>query len=113
MLRITIHDEPVALTFKLEGSVAGPWVHVLEECWESVPARQRRRTLRVDLTGVTSIDNAGKACLASLHRDGTEFIAADCLTKAVVDEIRQAADRDSVHSTGKCERRPKRNRDST
>jgi hypothetical protein len=41
----------------------------------------------VDLTGVTFIDAAGKACLADLHRQGAELVAADCLTKAVVDEI--------------------------
>jgi hypothetical protein len=43
----------------------------------------------VDLTGVTSIDPAGKACLAAMHRQGAEFVAADCLTKAIVAEITQ------------------------
>ena len=36
---------------------------------------------------MTSIDAAGRACLAALHQQGAEFIAADCLTKAVVAEI--------------------------
>ena len=87
MLRITIHDEPVALTFQLEGKLAGPWVRVLEECWQSALARQRKPFLRVDLTGVTFIDAAGRASLAEMHREGAEFVAADCLTKAVVGEI--------------------------
>ena len=87
MLRITVHDSPGALTFQLEGRLAGPWVRVLEECWQGARARRRKRTLRVDLTGVTSIDAAGKACLAALHRRGAEFVAADCLMKAVVAEI--------------------------
>jgi hypothetical protein len=43
----------------------------------------------VDLTGVTFIDAAGKACLAALHRQGAELVAADCLTNAVVAEITQ------------------------
>jgi hypothetical protein len=46
--------------------------------------------LRVDLTGVTFIDAAGKDCLAVLHRQGAEFITADCVTIAVVGEIIQA-----------------------
>jgi ABC-type transporter Mla MlaB component len=87
MLRITVHDEPEALTFQLEGRLAGPWVRVLQECWQSALARQRQPILRVDLTEVTSIDAAGKACLAALHGEGAEFVAADCLTKAVVAEI--------------------------
>jgi hypothetical protein len=87
MLRITVHDKPGSLTFQLEGTLAGPWVRVLQECWQSTLARQRQPILRVDLTEVTSIDVAGKVCLAALHRRGAGFIAADCLTKAVVAEI--------------------------
>ncbi len=89
MLRITIHDEPEALTFQLEGKLGGQDVPVLAECWRSVVTDQRERILRVDLTEVTSIDAAGLACLSLLHRQGAEFIAADCLTKALVDEINQ------------------------
>ena len=87
MLRITVHDKSGALTFQLEGRLAGPWVRVLEECWRGALAGRREPILRVDLTEVTSIDAAGQACLAALHRLGTEFLAADCLMKAVVAEI--------------------------
>jgi hypothetical protein len=41
----------------------------------------------VDLTGVTFVDAAGRARLAAMHRNGAEFVAADCLMKAIVDEI--------------------------
>jgi ABC-type transporter Mla MlaB component len=91
MLRITVHDKPEALTFQLEGRLAGPWVRVLQECWQSTLARQRQPVLRVDLTEVTAIDAAGRACLAALHRRGAEFLAADCLTRAVVAEITRTA----------------------
>jgi anti-anti-sigma regulatory factor len=90
MLRITVHDNPGSLTFQLEGRLAGPWVRELEECWQSTLARHCKPVLRVDLTGVTFIDDAGKACMAALHRQGAEFVAADCLTKAVVAEITNA-----------------------
>jgi hypothetical protein len=89
MLRITVHDTPDALTFQLEGRLAGPWVQVLQECWQSELARQRHPVRRVDLTAVTSIDAAGQACLAVLYRQGAAFITADCLTNAVVAEINQ------------------------
>ncbi len=87
MLRITIHDAPPNLTFRLEGRLAGLWVRELEECWQGALANRREPILRVDLTGVTSIDATGQACLAALHRQGAELFAADCLMKAVVAEI--------------------------
>jgi len=113
MLRITVHDSPRALTFRLEGRLAGPWLREMEECWQSTLARQGKPILCVDLTGVTSIDAAGQACLAALHRQGAAFLAADCLTKAVVDEITQAALPDCRGPMGKGKRRPKWNRGAT
>jgi|SRR5581483_4343002 len=87
MLRITVHEKPEALTFQLEGRLAGPWVRVLQDCWQSALYRERRPILRVDLTGVTSVDAAGCACLAAMHGQGAEFLAVDCLMKGVVAEI--------------------------
>jgi hypothetical protein len=92
MLRITVHDKPPALTFQLEGQLAGPWVRELEKCWQSTLRQQRRPILRVDLTGMTLIDAEGTACLTTLHRQGAEFVAGDCLTKAVVAEITRRTD---------------------
>ena len=89
MLRITVHDNSGALTFRLEGRLAGPWVGEVEECRQRTLAG-RRPAVRVDLTGVTFIDAAGKAYLAAMHRQGAEFVAADCLTKAIVAEITNA-----------------------
>lgn len=90
MLRITVHDQPRTLTFQLEGKLAGPGLQELQECWEKSLPHGSRLKRRVDLTGVTFIDAAGRACLVAMHRQGAEFIAPDCLTKAVVAEIIQA-----------------------
>src|SRR2546430_14304817 len=87
MLRITVHDNPESLTFQLEGGLAGPWVREVEECRQGMLAGRRRPAVRFDLVGVTFIDAAGKAYLAAMHLQGAEFVAADCLTKAIVAEI--------------------------
>ena len=87
MLRITVHDKPPALTFQLEGELAGPWVRELEECWQSALKQRHKPILRVDLTGTIRIDAEGQACLTALHRQGAEFVTADCLMKAIVAEI--------------------------
>jgi ABC-type transporter Mla MlaB component len=90
MLRITVHDDPGALTFQLEGNLAGPVLRDLDACWQRALARRRNAPLRVDLTGVRFIDAAGRACLSAMHRQGAKFLAADCLTEAVAAEITQA-----------------------
>ena len=106
MLRITVHKKPGVLTLRLEGRLVGPWVEVLGECWETVLAVQPRPVLRVDLTGVTFINSAGKSCLAAMHRQGAEFVAIDCLNKAVVAEITQTALPNCGYPNGKDESPP-------
>jgi ABC-type transporter Mla MlaB component len=90
MFRITVHDNQESLTFQLEGKLAGPWVREVEECRQGALAGRRLTAVRFDLAGVTFIDAAGKDYLAAMHRLGAEFIAADCLTKAIVAEITKA-----------------------
>ena len=87
MLRITVHENQESLTFRLEGRLAGAWVKEVGQCWQSTLAHHHKTVVRVDLAGVTFTDDAGKACLAAMHRQGAEFVAADCETKAVVAEI--------------------------
>ncbi len=91
MLRITLRKNRDALTFQLEGRLAAPWLRELEECWQRALVCRRRRIFRVDLTEVTFIDAAGKAFLATMHRQGAELVAADCVTKEIVAEIRQGS----------------------
>ena len=87
MLRITVHDKPEFVTFQLEGELAGSWVGEVEACRQRILAGRRRTAVCFDLAGVVFIDDAGKAYLAAMHRLGAKFVAADCLTKAVVAEI--------------------------
>ncbi len=87
MLRITVHDNPELVTFQLEGGLAGSWVGEVETCRQRTLAGRRQPVVRFDLAGATFIDDAGKAYLAAMHRLGAQFIAADCLTKAIVAEI--------------------------
>ncbi len=87
MLRITANDNPRVLTFRLEGRLEGLWVHELDQCWRSLVENGSEPTVCVDLTGVTYVDAAGKARLARMYEQGAQFIAGDCLTKAIVAEI--------------------------
>lgn len=87
MLRITANQIPRVLTFRLEGRLEGPWVRELEQCWRGMLNSPNPPNVCIDLSGVTHIDAAGRTRLAEMHKQGAEFIAGDCLTKAIVAEI--------------------------
>jgi hypothetical protein len=87
MLRITSEIGDRAIKLRLEGRLAGPGLQELEGCWQKYLTLPRKLVRYVDLTGVTFIDSAGTACLATMYRQGAEFIATDCMTKEIVAEI--------------------------
>jgi len=93
MLRITVRYDSGALSFELQGRVAVPSLQVLEECWRTTLTERPRPLVRVDLTAVTFIDAAGKECLATMHEQGAELIAAGCATRHIVAEITRACPR--------------------
>ena len=86
MLRVTVCDNQKSLTFKLEGR-SGAWVREVEECRQHTLAGRRNADVVFDLAGVTFMDAGGVAYLTAMHRQEAHFIAAGCLTKAIVAEI--------------------------
>ena len=92
MLRITVHDDFNPVTFQVEGRLAEASLDVLEDCWRSAIAE--RRPVRIDLRAVTFVDAAGKECLARMHRQGAELIAAGCAMTHIVSEIIRSSPRD-------------------
>lgn len=87
MLRITVLDDPDAVTFRLEGKMAGPWVGECERCWRQTTAENPGKSVCFDLTEVTFVDAAGKSLLAGAHVQGAKLEAAGCLMRAIVAEI--------------------------
>jgi ABC-type transporter Mla MlaB component len=89
MLRITVHRNSQSVTFQLEGRLSRPWLQELDKCYRRtlISVRKDKPAVCIDLTGLTFVDDAGAACLAAMHRDGADFVANDCLTKSIVEEI--------------------------
>jgi outer membrane protein TolC len=97
MLKITIHDAPETLTFQLEGRLIGAWARELEQSWMTARSVVGRKSVIVDLTGATFIDNEGKRVLARLFHEGARFKASAPLTRCIVGEITgEAAPRSST-----------------
>ena len=91
MLRITVHDRPESITFQLEGRLSRPWLLELDKCWKRTLISKDKPAVCVDLNGLTFVDEAGKACLAAMYHQGADFVANDCLTKSIVEEITKAS----------------------
>ena len=88
MLRVTMTNQNQTITLKIEGKLAGPWVHEVTRVWTDT-AQSPRNGYVVDLRSVTFVDRLGQALLAKMSQQGAQLIAADCLTRNIVDEIRK------------------------
>lgn len=88
MLRITLHDSPNALTFRLEGKLIGPWAQEFERTWRTAASIRGGKPAIVDLTDVIFIDADGERALALVVHDGGEFKATAPLTKSIVQRVR-------------------------
>jgi len=77
---------------QVEGKLAGPWVKELEDCWRSASV-ERTKPVRVDLTAVSFIDEAGEALLRTTHQKQVELKAKGCFTTCLIQTIKQAIGR--------------------
>ena len=71
MLRITTDDNTRVRTLRLEGRLEGPWAALLEKCWRKASGAGRRKAFRVDMSGVSFIDAAGRRVIAAMHKHMT------------------------------------------
>ena len=86
MLRITTDSSKDTVRLRLEGRLAGSWVHELERCWIELSS-ERRRGAVVDLAGVIAIGEDGRRLLVTMWEQGAVFHATNCLTRSIVENI--------------------------
>jgi ABC-type transporter Mla MlaB component len=81
-------------TFRLivEGSLSGAWVDELEKCWREVRAAINGDQVRVDLSGVSYIDDKGRDLLKCMFSEGAELRATGVMTRGIIEEIAGEAD---------------------
>ncbi|HZO99029.1 MAG TPA: STAS domain-containing protein [Terriglobia bacterium] len=70
MLRITIDEKPDTVVLRLEGSLIGPWIKDVEECWRSVFEEFGTRSVQIDLSAVSFMDTEGGALLTRMYNAG-------------------------------------------
>jgi len=87
MIRISETREGSKRRLLAEGTLSGDWVDVLEMCWLEAQTPPNGKPMRIDLSGVTCVDNKGRELLARMIRDGAELRATGVMTRAVIEEI--------------------------
>jgi len=87
MLRITVHKDTSPTTFELEGRIAGEWVDELERAW--LTEADLGKLVKVDLSGVTFIDEKGKKLLARMFERRSNLYATDCMNRSIIEEIQR------------------------
>jgi ABC-type transporter Mla MlaB component len=73
----------------VEGTLSGGWVDALETSWRQAQSQLNGngKSLCIDLSGVTFIDDKGRDLLARIIRGGAELRTAGIMTRTVVEEI--------------------------
>jgi len=92
MLRITPYVGEDEAVLKLEGCLIGAWVPELAACWHEITASAHDGRVRVDLTDVCHVDEAGRALMTMMYRAGVRFVATGFVMPELVREISQTVD---------------------
>jgi hypothetical protein len=71
----------------VEGTLAGDWVEVLEKSWLEAQTSRNGEPMRIDLSGVTWIDDKGRELLKRILQDGAELRANGIMTRSVIEEL--------------------------
>jgi len=87
LIRISATREGSQPHLLVEGTLSGDWVEVLEKSWLEAQRPRNGDPMRIDLSGVTWIDDKGRELLARMIRDGAELRATGVMTRAVIEEI--------------------------
>ena len=87
MIRINRISERSTLCLTVEGTLSGAWVDELEKCWLDASPSPDNGKVRVELSGVTFIDDKGRRLLERMLREGAELNATRVMTKAIIEEI--------------------------
>jgi anti-anti-sigma regulatory factor len=92
----------------VEGTLADDWVEVLEKSWLEAQASRNGEPMRIDLSGVTWIDDKGRELLKRILQDGAELQATGIMTKAVIEElIEEISAGDATRPSPKATRAPR------
>jgi len=87
VLRISVEENPGALSLILEGRLVGPWVDELRRLCQERGAAKKGLQTTVDLCGVTAMDRRGQALLDDLFHRGAALRCSDVMNQYLVEQM--------------------------
>ena len=88
MLRISTINDDQATHFKLEGKLAHEWVAEAAKAWTALlDELTQRKSIVVDLCGVSFVDDGGRALLTQMHSAGAKLVGAGPFIGSLIEEI--------------------------
>ena len=88
MFKITHDDTDDESRWTVCGQLTGPWVAELGSIWESEQCRSGGRSIVVDLSEVTSIDESGESLLRKMKEHGARFVARGVDMRHILTHLR-------------------------
>jgi hypothetical protein len=86
-MRYYMHDGPGAFRFELSGDLDAGAAARLEQDWRTASSTIGNRTVIVDLSFVTTIDEAGRRLFRRWHAAGAQFVAISTRSRELVEVI--------------------------
>jgi ABC-type transporter Mla MlaB component len=86
-LQYYMHDGPTAFRFELVGNLSREAARGLDQDWRTASSAIGDRTLIVDITRVTDVDEQGRALIIRWHREGARLIARSRASLALAESI--------------------------
>jgi hypothetical protein len=86
-LQYYMHDGPSAFRFELAGYLNQEGARRLDQDWRTASSVIGDRTLLVDVTFVTHVDEHGRELITRWHRDGARLIANSKASRALAESI--------------------------
>ena len=89
MHRYFMHEGPTAFRFELAGTLNAIDAARIEKDWRAASSLLRNRTLIIDMSFVTAMDEQVRKLFRSWHRLGAQFVASTVRSRELVESITQ------------------------
>ena len=87
MLRITVEKDANRVVVYARGRLTGSSVSELEKCWRTISSFDTRDPIRLDLGGITSLDEDANVLLSEMAVKGVQFQADGPRMTSVAERI--------------------------
>ncbi len=87
-MKVSMEDDATVATLKIEGKVVGLWAAELGEKWRGLLGSTERALVRLDIRGVTFVDQQGTRILQEIVREtGARVLADSPLTQHFANQV--------------------------